>query len=146
MFLTAMERLHGRLGGAMVVVISVATAGCAAPAGPAGGRQSTLFRSQSPEEIPPGPATGPSTYPHRPGSLAPGGLLAMPTNMGRYQSSQISVLPELTVRFRRPLSRFFTITCGYTALVLNNVVRTGDQIDLAVNPTQFGAAFASFMS
>ncbi len=71
-------------------------------------------------------------------SLAPGGLLAMPTNMGRYQSNKFSALPELTIRLRRPISRFFTFTVGYTALVLNNVVRTGDQIDLAVNPSQFG--------
>jgi hypothetical protein len=70
-------------------------------------------------------------------SFAPGGVLAMPTNIGRYQSSQVSVLPELTIRLRRPISRFFTLTMGYSALVLNNVWRTGDQIDLAVNPSQF---------
>ncbi len=71
-------------------------------------------------------------------SLAQGGLLAMPTNIGRHQSNQFSVLPEVTVRLRRPISRFFTFTIGYTAMALNNVLRTGDQIDLAVNPTQFG--------
>lgn len=71
-------------------------------------------------------------------SLAPGGLLALPTNMGRFQSSRFSVLPEFTIRLRRPISHFFTFTVGYSALVLNNVVRTGDQIDLVVNPSQLG--------
>ncbi len=71
-------------------------------------------------------------------SVAPGGLLAMPTNMGRHQSNQFAALPELTIRLRRPISRFFTFTAGYTAMALSGVVRTGDQIDLAVNPTQFG--------
>lgn len=72
-----------------------------------------------------------------PATVSEGGLVAMPTNMGRFQSSQFSVMPELTIRFRRPISRFFTFTVGYTALALNNTARTGEQIDLAVNTTQF---------
>ncbi|MFO7903571.1 MAG: BBP7 family outer membrane beta-barrel protein [Pirellulaceae bacterium] len=70
-------------------------------------------------------------------SLTPGGLLAMPTNMGRFHSSQFSMMPELTIRFRRPISRFFTFTMGYTILAVDNTARTGDQIDLALNPSQF---------
>ena len=71
-------------------------------------------------------------------SLTVGGLLALPTNIGHHHSSQFSVLPELTVRLRRPISRFFTFTCGYTVLLVPNVMRTGDQVDLALNPTQIG--------
>lgn len=68
---------------------------------------------------------------------SPGGLLAMPTNMGRFDSSHFAVMPELTLRLRHPISRFFTFTVGYTAVALNDVARTGEQVDLALNPTQF---------
>ncbi len=71
-------------------------------------------------------------------SLTSGGLFAAPTNIGRYQSCRFSALPELTIRFRRPISRFFTLSVGYTAMVLDHVVRTGDQLDTVVNPTQLG--------
>ncbi len=71
-------------------------------------------------------------------SLTSGGLLTAPTNIGRYQSCKFSALPELTIRFRRPISRFFTLTLGYTAMMLDHVVRTGDQLDTVVNPTQLG--------
>ncbi len=71
-------------------------------------------------------------------SFSSGGLLAMPTNMGRHQSCRFSAMPELTIRLRRPLSRFFTLSLGYTVMAVDHVVRTGDQLDLTVNPTQFG--------
>ncbi len=71
-------------------------------------------------------------------SLTSGGLLTAPTNIGRYQSCRFSALPELTIRFRRPISRFFTFSVGYTAMLLDHVVRTGDQLDVVVNPTQLG--------
>jgi hypothetical protein len=71
-------------------------------------------------------------------SVTDGGLLAAPSNMGRFQSSQLSVLGEFSLRVRRPLSRFFTLTAGYSLLALNNVVRSGHQVDLVVNPTQLG--------
>jgi len=71
-------------------------------------------------------------------TVSPGGLLTAPSNIGRSRSARFSVLPELTVRLRHPLSRFFTITAGYTVLIASNVARTGDQIDMVVNTSQLG--------
>ncbi|MHB0959984.1 MAG: BBP7 family outer membrane beta-barrel protein [Pirellulaceae bacterium] len=68
--------------------------------------------------------------------LSAGGLLALPTNLGRHQSSSFSMAPELSIKVRRQLSRFLVLTLGYSVLVVDNVVRTGDQLDLVVNPTQ----------
>jgi hypothetical protein len=70
--------------------------------------------------------------------LVPGGLLALPTNIGRHHSSRFSAVPELSVTFRRPLTPHFILTVGYSLIVADHVVRTGDQLDLAVNPTQLG--------
>ncbi len=71
-------------------------------------------------------------------SLTSGGLYTAPTNIGRFRSCRFSASPELTIRLRRPISRFFTLSLGYTATILDHVVRTGDQIDTVVNPTQLG--------
>ena len=75
--------------------------------------------------------------------LAPGGLLALPTNMGRHQTCRFATLPELDIRLRRQLTYHLILTVGYSLVVVDNVVRTGDQLDLAVNPTQINGGALS---
>ena len=71
-------------------------------------------------------------------SVSSGGLLVLPTNLGRHHSSRFSALPELSVKLRRQVTRNMILTLGYSLMVLDHVVRTGDQLDLVVNPTQLG--------
>ena len=67
--------------------------------------------------------------------VAPGGLLATATNIGRKSRDEFAVVPELGVNVGYqpvPLLRFFV---GYTFLYWSDVVRAGDQIDRTVNLT-----------
>ncbi len=71
------------------------------------------------------------------------GFYALPTNEGRYRSSRFSALPELGFTVRRQITHDFIFTFGYSLLVINNVVRTGDQLSPTINPSQFaGGVFA----
>jgi hypothetical protein len=65
-----------------------------------------------------------------------GGLLALPTNMGSHASCRFVAVPELNVKLRRQLSRYFVLTLGYSVLFVDQVARVGDAVDLAVNPSQ----------
>jgi len=66
-----------------------------------------------------------------------GGLLAQPTNMGTYEHSSFSMIPELGVTIGYDLTRNLRATFGYTLLYWSKVARPGDQIDFDVNDTQF---------
>ena len=66
----------------------------------------------------------------------PGGLLALPTNMGTYDRNRFSVVPQATFNVGRQLTSNLRVYVGYTMLYWSNVVRPGDQIDPVVNPTQ----------
>jgi hypothetical protein len=69
-------------------------------------------------------------------TISPGGLLALPTNIGRHHSCSFATAPELSIKLRRQLSRYLILTLGYSVMMVDNVARTGDQLDLVVNPTQ----------
>jgi hypothetical protein len=63
----------------------------------------------------------------------PGGLLALPSNIGTYEDDQFVVIPELTVSLGYQIAPSVRFLVGYTIVYWNNVVRPGDQIDLNVN-------------
>ena len=65
--------------------------------------------------------------PGSPVSISPGGLYALPSNMGRYRTTRAAVLPEFGIRLRRRISHSFILSAGYTVIVLDDVVRTEDQ-------------------
>ncbi len=67
-----------------------------------------------------------------------GGLLALPTNMGSRSSTRLGILPELNFNATALLTPRLTFVGGYTLVVLNDVLRSGDQIDRTLNPTQIG--------
>jgi len=65
-----------------------------------------------------------------------GGLLALPTNIGSYSHNEFGVLPELTTNIDYRINDCWSLTIGYTFIYLSDLLRTGDQIDRFVNPTQ----------
>jgi len=78
-----------------------------------------------------------------------GGLLALPTNIGRYTQNNFSAIPELGLNVGYDLTPRLKATFGYTLLYWSRIARPGDQIDVTksttstvvnvnVNPTQMG--------
>jgi hypothetical protein len=65
-----------------------------------------------------------------------GGVLAQPTNIGRYYHSDFSVVPETALNFGYQMTPWCRLQVGYTFLYWNNVVRPGNQVDRTVNPSQ----------
>jgi hypothetical protein len=78
------------------------------------------------------------TIPDEPPTTTAGGLLALPTNMGARSQGRFSVLPELNLNAAVLVTPRLTVTGGYTLIILTNVLRSGDQIDRTVNPSQLG--------
>ncbi|MCI0682644.1 MAG: BBP7 family outer membrane beta-barrel protein [Gemmataceae bacterium] len=70
--------------------------------------------------------------------LAPetGGFLALPSNIGRYTSTEFAVVPEVGLTLGYQLTPRLRVMMGYSFLYWTNVARPGDQIDLAVNTSQ----------
>ena len=76
------------------------------------------------------------TPPGVPTATANSGFLAVSgTNIGDYTIDQFAFLPELDVTLNCQLTQCLTLQVGYGLLCLTDVLRTGDQIDPAVNPT-----------
>jgi hypothetical protein len=74
-------------------------------------------------------------------SVQTGGLLALPTNIGRVSSEKFAVMPEVGIKVGVDLTDHLRLYAGYDFLYISNVVRPGDQIDLGVNRTQIPNAF-----
>ncbi len=64
------------------------------------------------------------------------GLLALPSNIGRYHRDQFAVVPEAGLTLGYQVTKHLRATVGYTLLYSSNVVRPGDQIDRTLNLTQ----------
>lgn len=65
-----------------------------------------------------------------------GGFLALPSNIGHYESSQFAIIPEVNLTVGYEVTERFRVMMGYTFIYWTDVARPGDQIDLAVNTTQ----------
>src|SRR5262249_10836848 len=74
--------------------------------------------------------------PNSPPTVINRGLLALPSNSGRYTSDTFAVIPEVNLnvgfRFTERLRAFV----GYTFLYWSSVTRPGNQIDRGLNLTQ----------
>lgn len=73
------------------------------------------------------------------GGFVPGGLLAVPTNIGSYRKGEFCYIPEVGLNVGVKLCANMRLTAGYSVLFLSNVVRPGDQINVNINPTQLQA-------
>jgi hypothetical protein len=65
-----------------------------------------------------------------------GGYLAQRTNIGKHHRDHLAVVPEIDLNVGLQLAPRLRVFTGYTFLYTSNVARPGDQIDLAVNPSQ----------
>jgi len=63
-----------------------------------------------------------------------GGLLALPSNIGRFNRDMFVVAPEATINIGYQVTPCMRVFVGYNILYLSNVVRAGNQIDPVVNP------------
>lgn len=64
----------------------------------------------------------------------PGGLLALPSNIGTYSRNRFAVVPEARINVGYQATDSLRVFVGYTFLYWSSVVRPGDQIDPVVNP------------
>jgi hypothetical protein len=69
-------------------------------------------------------------------TTSPGGLLAMPTNIGTYSHGAFTLVPHLEFKLAYNFSPSVRFTVGYDILYWSQVVRPGQQVDLFVNPSQ----------
>jgi hypothetical protein len=71
-------------------------------------------------------------------STFPGGLLAMPSNIGNYNRGGFALLPQLELKLGYDYSPRLRFTVGYDVLYWSRVVRPGAQVDTFVNTSQAG--------
>ena len=62
-----------------------------------------------------------------------GGILALPTNIGRHVSDQFAVVPEIGLSIGYRITPQIEARIGYTFLYWSSVARPGNQIDHSVN-------------
>jgi hypothetical protein len=63
-----------------------------------------------------------------------GGLLALPSNIGSRSRDRVAVIPQFGAQVGYQLTQHLRAYAGYTFIYWSDVVRAGDQVDLAVNP------------
>jgi Putative beta barrel porin-7 (BBP7) len=63
----------------------------------------------------------------------PGGVLALPSNIGQYTRNQFAVVPEVNLNFGYQVTSFMRVFLGYDFLCLSTVLRPAQQIDTNVN-------------
>jgi hypothetical protein len=79
-------------------------------------------------------------------TVARGGFLALPSNIGHYDRTVFAFVPEGGLNVGVRLTPHLLLTAGYSFLYWDKIVRPGDVISRAVNPTAvptslaFGAA------
>lgn len=66
-------------------------------------------------------------------TVANGGLLALPTNSGRFTRDRFSVVPEVGVTLGYNVTDWWRLTVGYSFLYWSSVVRPADQIDRVID-------------
>ncbi|QDV44943.1 hypothetical protein Enr13x_48150 [Stieleria neptunia] len=74
-----------------------------------------------------------NTVPGGGSSTFTGGLLAQSTNIGSYDESEFSVIPELGVMFTTRLDRYIELSIGYNVLIWSNTLRVADMMDRNVS-------------
>jgi len=75
----------------------------------------------------------------RVGVIGAGGVLAQPSNVGRYVNDEFAVVPEVGVKVGYKLNDRWTSTIGYNFLYVSHVLRPGNQIDPVVSAGQIVA-------
>ena len=71
----------------------------------------------------------------------PGGLLAQPSNIGRFTRDRFGVVPELGLQLGYQVTDHFRVMVGYNFLFWSDVLRAGEQVDRNIDLTQVPAVF-----
>jgi len=66
----------------------------------------------------------------------PGGILALPSNIGHFVHNDFAVVPEVDLQVGWDLTKSLRLTMGYYFLYWSNVVRPGDQVVPVVSASQ----------
>ena len=69
-------------------------------------------------------------------TLSPGGLLALPSNIGRFRRDQFTVGSELEGNMNVPITKNLAFNLGFALWFWNRVVRPSDQIDRDIDVNQ----------
>src|SRR5262249_23013734 len=64
-----------------------------------------------------------------------GGLLALSSNIGEYDRTRLAIIRDTSINVGYCLTPNITLKLGFDFMLVSSVVRPGEQIDLAVNPT-----------
>jgi hypothetical protein len=76
------------------------------------------------------------TVPGVPPVAAAGGFLALGTNSGSHDRDVFVVIPEFNVNLGYQINCNWRALVGYTLIYWSDVIRSGDQIDTHINPSQ----------
>jgi hypothetical protein len=76
----------------------------------------------------------------------PGGILALPTNIGEVVVNEWTLIPQLQITVGYQCMEHLRLWASYECLMWSNTARPGDQIDPSLNVTQVptSASFATF--
>ncbi len=69
-------------------------------------------------------------------TATPGGLLALPSNIGTYHYDRFAVVPQGGINVGIQVTRYLRVQAGYTFIYWSQVIRSGDMINTNINPTQ----------
>lgn len=67
-----------------------------------------------------------------------GNVLALPSNIGRYDRNVFSAIPELNLNLGLQVTPRLRATFGYSVIYIGHVAQAGNQINLNVDPNQIG--------
>jgi hypothetical protein len=73
-------------------------------------------------------------------AVAPGGFLALPSNIGSFERNRLAFVPEGGLKVGFQATQHCRLFVGYTFMYLSDVVRPGDQIDTRVDLRQVPVA------
>jgi hypothetical protein len=65
-----------------------------------------------------------------------GGLLALPSNIGRHTRDQVNLVPEFNLNWFVPIGDSLELSLGYTFIYMDRIIRPGDQIDRTIDISQ----------
>lgn len=86
------------------------------------------------------------TIPGLPTDTYAGGLLALPTNIGSYQSTKFVAVPELRLFANRLLTQRLSLNFGYNFLLVPETWRAAEQVDYTINESQIGGGTLTGLS
>jgi hypothetical protein len=67
---------------------------------------------------------------------SPGGLLALPSNIGHFHDDKFAQVPEIDLKISVPLTSHLTFSTGFSTLYWSRILRAGQQIERDLDITQ----------